>query len=95
MNALIIIYALLPGALRRRRDHRHNGLRRGGEGGIGGRSDELQRHSMRSGYVTSAVEVNAPLMKIAEQTPHASLDMLRVYSRWVDLFREHSGAAFL
>ena len=26
---------------------------------------------------------------------NASLDMLRVYSRWVDLFREHSGAAFL
>jgi integrase len=52
-------------------------------------------HSMRSGYVTSAIEVNAPLLKIAEQTRHASLDMLRVYSRRVDLFREHSGAAFL
>jgi hypothetical protein len=51
-------------------------------------------HSMRSGYVTSAVEVNAPHMKIAEQTPHASLDMLRVYSRLVDLFREHSGRGF-
>jgi hypothetical protein len=45
----------------------------------------------RSGYVTSAVEVNAPLLKIAEQTRHASLDMLRIYSRRVDLFREHSG----
>jgi integrase len=52
-------------------------------------------HSLRSGYVTSAVEVNAPVMKIAEQTRHRSLDMLRVYSRRVDLFREHSGAAFL
>jgi integrase len=52
-------------------------------------------HSMRSGYVTSAVEANAPLLKIAEQTRHASLDMLRVYSRRVDLFKEHSGAAFL
>jgi integrase len=52
-------------------------------------------HSMRSGYVTSAVEVNAPLLKIAEQTRHASLDMLRVYSRRVDLFKEHSGAGFL
>jgi integrase len=52
-------------------------------------------HSLRSGYVTSAVEVNAPLLKIAEQTRHRSLDMLRVYSRRVDLFREHSGAAFL
>jgi hypothetical protein len=34
-------------------------------------------------------------MKIAEQTRHRSLDMLRVYSRRVDLFREHAGAAFL
>jgi hypothetical protein len=55
------------------------------------------RHGLprRSGYVASAVEVNAPLLKIAEQTRHRSLDMLRVYSRRADLFREHSGAAFL
>ena len=52
-------------------------------------------HSMRSGYVTSAIEVNAALMKIAEQTRHRSLDMLRIYSRRADLFREHSGAGFL
>jgi integrase len=50
-------------------------------------------HSMRSGYVTSAIEVNAPLRKIAEQTRHASFNMLRVYNR--RLFREHSGAGFL
>ncbi len=43
----------------------------------------------------TAVETNAPMMKIAEQTRHKSLDMLRVYSRRVDLFREHAGAAFL
>ena len=52
-------------------------------------------HSLRSGYVTSAVEANASIMKIAEQTRHRSIDMLRVYSRRVDLFREYSGAAFL
>lgn len=56
---------------------------------------EFSGHSLRSGYVTSAVEANAPILKIAEQTRHRSLDMLRVYSRRVDLFREHSGAAFL
>ena len=50
---------------------------------------------MRSGNVTSAVEVNAPVLKIAEQTRHASFDMLRVYNHRVDLFREHSGAGFL
>jgi integrase len=52
-------------------------------------------HSLRSGYVTSAVEANAPLLKIAEQTRHRSLDMLMVYSRRANLFVDHSGAAFL
>jgi integrase len=59
------------------------------------RSPNYSGHSMRSGYVTSAIEVNAPLRKIAEQTRHASFNMLRVYNRRVDLFREHSGAGFL
>jgi integrase len=52
-------------------------------------------HSLRSGFVTSAVEAHAPLLKIAEQTRHRSLDMLRVYSRRVDLFRDHAGSSFL
>jgi integrase len=52
-------------------------------------------HSLRSGFVTSAVEANAPLMKIAEQTRHKSIAMLQVYTRRVDLFRDHAGAAFL
>jgi site-specific recombinase XerD len=52
-------------------------------------------HSLRSGFVTSAVEVGAPLMKIAEQTRHKSIQMLQVYTRRVDLFRDHAGAAFL
>ena len=56
---------------------------------------DFSGHSLRAGFVTSAVETNAPIMKIAEQTRHKSLDMLRVYSRRVDLFREHAGAAFL
>jgi hypothetical protein len=34
-------------------------------------------------------------MKIAEQMRHRSIDMLLVYTRRVDLFREHSGTAFL
>ena len=45
--------------------------------------------------MTSAVEANAPIMRIAGQTRHKSLDMVRVYTRRVDLFRDHGGAAFL
>ena len=32
---------------------------------------------------------------VAEQTRHRSLDMLRVYFRRADLFRDHAGAGFL
>ena len=35
------------------------------------------------------------IMKIAEQTRHRSLDMLRVYSWRANLFVDHTGAAFL
>jgi site-specific recombinase XerD len=52
-------------------------------------------HSIRAGFVTSAVEVGAPLLKIAEQTRHRSLSMLQVYSRRLDLFKDHAGAGFL
>jgi integrase len=56
---------------------------------------EFSGHSLRSGFVTSAVEMNAPILKIVETTRHRSVDMLRVYSRRADLFREHAGAGFL
>ena len=52
-------------------------------------------HGLRAGHVASAVEANAPLRKIVEQTRHKSVDIVRVYSRRVDLFRNHSGEAFL
>jgi hypothetical protein len=35
------------------------------------------------------------LMKIAEQTRHRSLAMLQVYSRRVDLFRDHAASSWL
>jgi hypothetical protein len=35
------------------------------------------------------------MMKIAEQTRHRSLDMLRDDTRRVDRFYDHAGAAFL
>jgi integrase len=52
-------------------------------------------HSLRSGFLTSAAESGASIWKLAEQSRHTSLDMLRGYIRKVDLFREHAGAAFL
>jgi site-specific recombinase XerD len=52
-------------------------------------------HSLRSGFVTSAVEANASLMKIAEQTRHRSIAMLQVYSHRVDFFKDRAGSSFL
>lgn len=52
-------------------------------------------HSLRSGYVTSAVEANANIMKVCEVTRHRSVEMIRTYSRRANLFHDHSGAAFL
>jgi site-specific recombinase XerD len=52
-------------------------------------------HSLRSGYVTSCVEANAPLLKMSEQTRHKDLSMLQTYSRRVNAFVDHSGSSFL
>jgi site-specific recombinase XerD len=52
-------------------------------------------HSLRSGYVTSAVEANASVLKIMEQTRHRSTGMVMQYSRRANLFVDHSGASFL
>ena len=52
-------------------------------------------HSLRSGFLTSAVESSASIWKLAEVSRHKSLDTLRRYVRRVDLFKEHAGAAFL
>jgi hypothetical protein len=62
---------------------------------IGLSREAFAGHSLRAGYVTSPVEAKAPLMKMVEQTRHKSVDLVRVYSRLINLLRDHSGAAFL
>jgi integrase len=52
-------------------------------------------HSTRAGFVTSCVEANAPLLRIADQTRHKSLAMLQVYARRVDMFKDWAGASWL
>jgi integrase len=56
---------------------------------------DFSGHSLRAGFVTSAVEDGATLPKIMEVTRHKSAEMVMIYSRRVDLFREHAGAGFL
>jgi integrase len=56
---------------------------------------EFSGHSLRAGFATSAAESGATIFKIADQTRHKSMDVLRHYVRSVDAFRDHAGAAFL
>lgn len=52
-------------------------------------------HSLRSGFLTSGAEAGASVFKLMEVSRHKSVDMLRVYVRRVDAFKDHAGAAFL
>jgi site-specific recombinase XerD len=52
-------------------------------------------HSLRSGFLTSAAESGASVLKMVEVSGHKSVDVLRGYVRRADLFKEHAGAAFL
>jgi hypothetical protein len=57
--------------------------------------EEFSRQSLRAGFVTSAAETGASILKIQEVSRHKSVDVLAAYVRRVDLFKDHAGAAFL
>lgn len=52
-------------------------------------------HSLRSGYLTSAANQRASIFKMADQSRHKSLDVLREYVGREDLFNDHSAEALL
>jgi site-specific recombinase XerD len=52
-------------------------------------------HSLRAGFLTSAAEAGAGVLKMVEVSRHKSIDMLTSYVRRADLFRDHAGSAFL
>ena len=56
---------------------------------------EFSGHSLRAGFVTSAAETGASILKIQETSRHKSVDVLAAYVRRVDLFKDHAGAGFL
>jgi integrase len=55
----------------------------------------LSGHSLRSGFITSAARHGASIWKLADQSRHRSMDMLRGYVRDGQLFEDHAGEAFL
>lgn len=58
-------------------------------------ASQFAGHSLRAGFITSAAESGAALLRIADQSRHKSLDVLRGYVRRADMFKDHAGAAFL
>ena len=52
-------------------------------------------HSLRAGFVTSAVKRGANLIKMTDVTGHCSLEMLKIYSRDAEAFVRHAGAGLL
>ena len=62
---------------------------------IGRDPAEFGAHSLRAGFVTSAVEAGARIDKIKEVSRHRSTEVLLGYVRSADLAKDHSGASFL
>jgi len=52
-------------------------------------------HSLRSGFLTSAARNHASIFKMADQSRHKSLDVLREYVRNEERFDDHAGEGLL
>jgi len=63
--------------------------------GRGPRSQVLAGHSLRAGFVTSALEHGADMFKVMDVTRHKRVETLRGYDRRAKTFRNHEGDGFL
>ena len=52
-------------------------------------------HSLRAGFVTSALENGADLLKVMDVTRHREVKTLKAYDRRAKAFRDHAGRGFL
>ena len=52
-------------------------------------------HSLRSGFLTSAAQNRASIFKMADQSRHKSLDVLREYVRNEERFEDHAAEGLL
>jgi site-specific recombinase XerD len=52
-------------------------------------------HSLRAGFVTSALEAGADTFKIMDVTRHKRVETLRIYDRRAKAFKNHAGKEFL
>ena len=58
-------------------------------------SDSFSGHSLRAGFVTSALEDGADVFKVMDVTRHRAVATLREYDRRAKAFKDHAGKGFL
>ena len=52
-------------------------------------------HSLRSGFVTSALATGADILRVMDVTRHKEVSTLKIYDRRAKAFKGHAGDAFL
>ncbi|MGH6792380.1 MAG: site-specific integrase [Methyloceanibacter sp.] len=52
-------------------------------------------HSLRAGFVTSALAAGADILRVMDQTRHREVRTLKAYDRRAKAFKGHAGEAFL
>lgn len=52
-------------------------------------------HSLRAGFVTSALEAGADILKVMDVTRHTQVQTLKRYDRRAQAFKNHAGRGFL
>jgi len=57
--------------------------------------DTMSGHSLRAGFVTSALENGADLLKVMDVTRHREVKTLKAYDRRAKAFKNHAGKGFL
>lgn len=57
--------------------------------------DDFAGHSLRAGFVTSALEAGADLLKVMDVTRHREVKTLQAYDRRAKAFKDHAGKGFL
>jgi hypothetical protein len=52
-------------------------------------------HSLRAGFVTSALHHGADILRVMDVTRHRQVSTLKTYDRRAKAFKQHAGEAFL
>jgi site-specific recombinase XerD len=62
---------------------------------VGLEPGQFSGHSLRAGFLTSAAARGASIFKMADQSRHKSMHVLRSYVRDAEVFRNHAGDGLL